>query len=59
MSTNKKLVDDFGINTDNMFGFWDGVGGRYSVDLAIGLSVMAAIGRKRFAEFLSGFHVVD
>ncbi len=59
VSTNKKLVDDFGINTDNMFGFWDWVGGRYSVDSAIGLSVMAAIGRERFAEFLSGFHVVD
>jgi glucose-6-phosphate isomerase len=59
VSTNKKLVDDFGINTDNMFGFWDWVGGRYSVDSAIGLSVMAVIGRERFAEFLSGFHVVD
>ena len=41
VSTNKKLVDEFGINTDNMFGFWDWVGGRYSVDSAIGLSVMA------------------
>ncbi|TFV61121.1 glucose-6-phosphate isomerase [Mycobacterium sp. PS03-16] len=59
VSTNRKLVDDFGINTDNMFGFWDWVGGRYSVDSAIGLSVMAVIGRERFAEFLSGFHVVD
>ncbi|ODQ92840.1 glucose-6-phosphate isomerase [Mycolicibacterium holsaticum] len=59
VSTNKKLVDEFGINTDNMFGFWDWVGGRYSVDSAIGLSVMAAIGRERFAEFLSGFHIVD
>ncbi|MDX1885125.1 glucose-6-phosphate isomerase [Mycolicibacterium sp. 120270] len=59
VSTNKKLVDDFGINTDNMFGFWDWVGGRYSVDSAIGLSVMAAIGKERFAEFLAGFHVVD
>ncbi len=54
VSTNRKLVDDFGINTDNMFGFWDWVGGRYSVDSAIGLSVMAAIGRTRFAEFLAG-----
>ena len=54
VSTNKKLVDDFGINTDNMFGFWDWVGGRYSVDSAIGLSVMAAIGRERFADFLAG-----
>ena len=59
VSTNKKLVDDFGINTDNMFGFWDWVGGRYSVDSAIGLSVMAVIGRERFAEFLAGFHLVD
>ncbi|GJF16028.1 glucose-6-phosphate isomerase [Mycolicibacterium cyprinidarum] len=59
VSTNRKLVDDFGINTDNMFGFWDWVGGRYSVDSAIGLSVMAVIGRERFAEFLAGFHLVD
>jgi glucose-6-phosphate isomerase len=59
VSTNKKLVDDFGMNTDNMFGFWDWVGGRYSVDSAIGLSVMAVIGKERFAEFLAGFHVVD
>ncbi|MET0450297.1 MAG: glucose-6-phosphate isomerase [Mycobacterium sp.] len=59
VSTNKKLVDDFGINTDNMFGFWDWVGGRYSVDSAIGLSVMAVIGKERFAEFLAGFHIVD
>jgi glucose-6-phosphate isomerase len=59
VSTNEKLVDDFGINTDNMFGFWDWVGGRYSVDSAIGLSVMAAIGRERFADFLAGFHIVD
>ncbi|CAJ1580156.1 glucose-6-phosphate isomerase [[Mycobacterium] wendilense] len=59
VSTNKKLVDEFGIDTANMFGFWDWVGGRYSVDSAIGLSVMAVIGRERFAEFLSGFHLVD
>jgi glucose-6-phosphate isomerase len=59
VSTNKKLVDDFGINTDNMFGFWDWVGGRYSVASAIGLSVMAVIGRERFADFLAGFHIVD
>lgn len=59
VSTNAKLVQDFGIDTDNMFGFWDWVGGRYSVDSAIGLSVMAVIGRERFAEFLSGFHLVD
>ena len=59
VSTNKKLVDEFGIDTANMFGFWDWVGGRYSVDSAIGLSVMAAIGREAFADFLSGFHIVD
>ncbi|BBZ48131.1 glucose-6-phosphate isomerase [Mycobacterium parmense] len=59
VSTNKRLVDDFGINTDNMFGFWDWVGGRYSVDSAIGLSVMAVIGREAFGDFLSGFHIVD
>ncbi|GAY14536.1 glucose-6-phosphate isomerase [Mycobacterium sp. shizuoka-1] len=59
VSTNKKLVDSFGINTANMFGFWDWVGGRYSVDSAIGLSVMAVIGREAFADFLSGFHIVD
>ncbi len=59
VSTNAKLVNEFGIDTENMFGFWDWVGGRYSVDSAIGLSVMAAIGRERFAEFLAGFHLVD
>ncbi len=59
VSTNKRLVDGFGINTDNMFGFWDWVGGRYSVDSAIGLSVMAVIGREAFADFLSGLHLVD
>lgn len=59
VSTNSRLVDEFGINTDNMFGFWDWVGGRYSVDSAIGLSVMAVIGRERFGEFLAGFHLVD
>ena len=59
VSTNAKLVDEFGIDTENMFGFWDWVGGRYSVDSAIGLSVMAAIGRERFAEFLAGFHLID
>ncbi|MCU1695286.1 MAG: glucose-6-phosphate isomerase [Mycobacterium sp.] len=59
VSTNKKLVEDFGIDTANMFGFWDWVGGRYSVDSAIGLSVMAAVGKERFAEFLAGFHVID
>ncbi|MFV8136561.1 glucose-6-phosphate isomerase [Mycolicibacterium senegalense] len=59
VSTNAKLVGEFGIDTANMFGFWDWVGGRYSVDSTIGLSVMAVIGRERFAEFLSGFHLVD
>lgn len=59
VSTNAKLVDSFGINTANMFGFWDWVGGRYSVDSAIGLSVMAVIGKEAFADFLSGFHLVD
>jgi len=59
VSTNKKLVEDFGIDSANMFGFWDWVGGRYSVDSAIGLSVMAVIGRNAFADFLSGFHIID
>ncbi|MGV0747348.1 glucose-6-phosphate isomerase [Mycolicibacter heraklionensis] len=59
VSTNAALVEEFGIDTANMFGFWDWVGGRYSVDSAVGLSVMAVIGRERFAEFLSGFHIVD
>ncbi|MGV0837353.1 glucose-6-phosphate isomerase [Mycolicibacterium thermoresistibile] len=59
VSTNAQLVTEFGIDTANMFGFWDWVGGRYSVDSAIGLSVMAAIGRERFAEFLTGFRAVD
>ena len=59
VSTNNRLVDDFGIDTDNMFGFWDWVGCRYSVDSAIGLSLMAVIGREAFADFLSGFHIVD
>ncbi|TGD87393.1 glucose-6-phosphate isomerase [Mycolicibacterium sp. CH28] len=59
VSTNAKLVDGFGIDTANMFGFWDWVGGRYSVDSAIGLSVMAVIGKEAFADFLSGFHIVD
>ncbi|GAB06484.1 glucose-6-phosphate isomerase [Gordonia amarae] len=59
VSTNADKVSAFGIDTANMFGFWDWVGGRYSVDSAIGLSVMAAVGKGRFAEFLAGFHVVD
>ena len=59
VSTNKKLVEGFGIDSANMFGFCDWVGGRYSVDSAIGLSLMAVIGKEAFADFLSGFHLVD
>ncbi|MFI9510434.1 glucose-6-phosphate isomerase [Nocardia sp. NPDC052566] len=59
VSTNAERVAAFGIDTANMFGFWDWVGGRYSVDSAIGLSVMATIGKERFAEFLAGMHAVD
>jgi glucose-6-phosphate isomerase len=59
VSTNAERVGEFGIDTDNMFGFWDWVGGRYSVDSAIGLSLMIAIGPDRFREFLDGFHRVD
>jgi len=59
VSTNEKLVTTFGIDTKNMFGFWDWVGGRYSMDSAIGLSTMLAIGPELFAELLAGFHVMD
>lgn len=59
VSTNKKEVSKFGIDTDNMFGFWDWVGGRYSMDSAIGLPVMIAIGSEGFREMLSGFHKID
>jgi len=59
VSTNAERVTEFGIDTANMFGFWDWVGGRYSVDSAIGLSLMIAIGPERFREFLHGFHLVD
>jgi glucose-6-phosphate isomerase len=59
VSTNEQLVRQFGIDTDNMFGFWDWVGGRYSMDSAIGLSTMVAIGPSQFAEMLSGFHAMD
>ncbi len=59
VSTNAERVAEFGIDTDNMFGFWDWVGGRYSVGSAIGLSLMIAIGPERFREFLHGFHLVD
>ncbi|HJZ35683.1 MAG TPA: glucose-6-phosphate isomerase, partial [Solirubrobacterales bacterium] len=59
VSTNADAVTEFGIDTDNMFGFWDWVGGRYSMDSAIGLSTMLAIGPARFAELLAGFHAMD
>jgi len=59
VSTNAVEVAKFGIDTDNMFGFWDWVGGRYSYDSAIGLSLMLAIGPERFQEMLAGFHTVD
>ncbi|MFJ5722778.1 glucose-6-phosphate isomerase [Streptomyces sp. NPDC093149] len=59
LSTNAGKVADFGIDTANMFEFWDWVGGRYSYDSAIGLSLMIAIGPDRFREMLDGFHLVD
>jgi glucose-6-phosphate isomerase len=59
VSTNAEKVTDFGIDTDNMFGFWEWVGGRYSMDSAIGLSTMLAIGPERFHEMLAGFHAID
>ena len=59
VSTNAAEVAAFGIDTANMFGFWDWVGGRYSMDAAIGLSTMLAIGPELFAEMLAGFHAVD
>jgi glucose-6-phosphate isomerase len=59
VSTNEKEVRKFGIDTDNMFGFWDWVGGRYSMDSAIGLSTMLAIGPDAFREMLAGFHAMD
>ncbi|MYV53532.1 glucose-6-phosphate isomerase [Streptomyces sp. SID3212] len=59
LSTNSEKVADFGIDTANMFEFWDWVGGRYSYDSAIGLSLMIAIGPARFREMLDGFHLVD
>ena len=59
VSTNAAEVAAFGIDTANMFGFWDWVGGRYSVDSAIGLSLMIAIGPDAFREFLDGFHTID
>ncbi|MFB7862086.1 MULTISPECIES: glucose-6-phosphate isomerase [unclassified Streptomyces] len=59
LSTNAEKVEDFGIDTANMFEFWDWVGGRYSVDSAIGLSLMIAVGPAAFREMLDGFHLVD
>lgn len=59
VSTNAEKVAEFGIDTNNMFGFWDWVGGRYSVDSAIGLSLMAVIGPMDFMRFLDGFHAMD
>ncbi|MEU6402382.1 glucose-6-phosphate isomerase [Streptomyces sp. NPDC046985] len=59
LSTNSEKVSEFGIDTANMFGFWDWVGGRYSYDSAIGLSLMIAIGPDRFREMLDGFRIVD
>ena len=59
ISTNAERVADFGIDTANMFEFWDWVGGRYSMDSAIGLSTMIAIGPERFKEMLAGFHAMD
>ncbi|MFM7551660.1 MAG: glucose-6-phosphate isomerase, partial [Actinomycetota bacterium] len=59
VSTNAERVAAFGIDTANMFGFWDWVGGRYSMDSAIGLSTMIAIGPERFRELLAGFHALD
>jgi glucose-6-phosphate isomerase len=59
VSTNATAVAEFGIDTANMFGFWDWVGGRYSMDSAIGLSTMLAIGPENFRAMLSGFHEID
>jgi glucose-6-phosphate isomerase len=59
VSTNERLVAAFGIDTANMFGFWDWVGGRYSMDSAIGLSTMLAIGPEQFGQLLAGFHAMD
>ncbi len=59
VSTNAEGVSEFGIDTANMFGFWDWVGGRYSMDSAIGLSTMIAIGPEGYSELLGGFHDMD
>ena len=59
LSTNEEAVNEFGIPSAQMFGFWDWVGGRYSMDSAIGLSTMIAIGAEAFGEMLAGFHAMD
>ena len=59
VSTNLKLVEEFGIDPQNAFGFWSWVGGRYSVDSAVGLSLIIAYGPKTFENFLEGFHAMD
>ncbi|CAB4675442.1 unannotated protein [freshwater metagenome] len=59
LSTNAQAVSEFGIDTHHMYGFWDWVGGRYSVDSAIGLSTMIAVGPANFGAMLSGFHAID
>ena len=59
VSTNARKVSEFGIDTSNMFGFWDWVGGRYSMDSAIGLSTMLAVGPENFRALLDGFHQMD
>jgi glucose-6-phosphate isomerase len=59
VSTNQAKVAEFGIDPDNMFGFWDWVGGRYSYDSAIGLSLMVSIGPHAFRQMLDGFHAID
>jgi glucose-6-phosphate isomerase len=59
VSTNAEKVSEFGIDTENMFGFWDWVGGRYSMDSAVGLTTMIAIGPEGFRDMLAGFHAID
>ena len=59
VSTNARAVSEFGIDTERMFGFWDWVGGRYSLDSAIGLSTMLAVGPSHFSDMLAGFHAMD
>lgn len=59
LSTNARLVADFGIDAENVFGFWDWVGGRFSMDSAIGLSTMIAVGPQAFRDMLSGFRAMD